>query len=226
MAATHRPSTGQGIGVNESGPITVFQREVAHLFFSMPESSSFLLAGGLALLAQGMSTRPTEDFDAFTSISGDVATASAAFQNAAQLRGWSIETLRASESFVRLRVQGDGELLLDIALDSPPGLPSMMSILGPTYAPDELAARKLLALFGRALPRDFVDVYRVTRDRSESELLDLARSIDPGLDETQLVIAIAQLSRYSDSQLDIEPEFLNGLRAYFIDWTTRLSERG
>jgi hypothetical protein len=88
-----------------------------------------------------------------------------------------------------------------------------------------LAARKLLALFGRALPRDFVDVYRVTSSRSESELFELARSIDPGLEEGRLVLAMGQLARYSDSQLDIEPEEIDAMRAYFDEWTRRLAER-
>jgi hypothetical protein len=133
--------------------------------------------------------------------------------------------MRASETFVRLQVEGSEQILVDLALDSPPGLPSMMSILGPTYAPDELAARKLLALFGRALPRDFVDVYRVNKSRSKSDLLELARSIDPGLEEGQLALAMGQLARYSDSQLDIEPEEIDAMRAYFDEWTRRLAER-
>lgn len=211
--------------MSESAPITAFQVEVANVFFALPEASSFLLAGGLALLAQGMSVRPTEDMDAFTSNPDDVQRASEAFQAAACSRGWGVEVMRASETFVRLQVEGSEQILVDLALDSPPGLPSMMSILGPTYAPDELAARKLLALFGRALPRDFVDVYRVTRSRSESELLELARSIDPGLEEGQLVLAMGQLARYSDSQLDIGPEEIDAMRAYFDEWTRRLAER-
>lgn len=37
----------------EGGPgLAAFQAEVAHLFFALPESSGFLLAGGAALLAQ------------------------------------------------------------------------------------------------------------------------------------------------------------------------------
>jgi hypothetical protein len=211
--------------MSEPGPITEFQAEVAHLFFALPEASSFLLAGGLALLAQGMSARPTEDMDAFTSNPADVHRASEAFQSAAHALGWGVEILRASDTFVRLRVEGSEQLLVDIALDSPPGMPSMMSVLGPTFAPDELAARKLLALFGRALPRDFVDVYRVTRSRSESELLEHARSIDPGLEEGQLVLAMGQLARYSNSQLDMEPEAIDAMRAYFDEWTRRLAER-
>ena len=45
---------------------TAFQIEVARLFFSLPTSGSFLLAGGAALLAQGLTSRPTQDLDLFT----------------------------------------------------------------------------------------------------------------------------------------------------------------
>jgi hypothetical protein len=41
--------------------LTEFQAEVARLFFSLPESAGFSLAGAGALLAQGLTCRPTED---------------------------------------------------------------------------------------------------------------------------------------------------------------------
>jgi hypothetical protein len=40
--------------------LTDFQLEVTRLFFSLPASKGFLLAGGAALLAQHLTTRPTE----------------------------------------------------------------------------------------------------------------------------------------------------------------------
>ena len=46
--------------------LTDFQLEVTGLFFSLPASKGFLLAGGAALLAQHLTTRPTEDLDFFT----------------------------------------------------------------------------------------------------------------------------------------------------------------
>jgi hypothetical protein len=52
---------------DEQGSVlTAFQIEVAQLFFSLPASESFLLAGGGALLAQGLTARPTQDLDFFT----------------------------------------------------------------------------------------------------------------------------------------------------------------
>jgi hypothetical protein len=46
--------------------LAAFQAEVARLFFGLPESGGFLLAGGAALLAQHLTARPTEDLDFFT----------------------------------------------------------------------------------------------------------------------------------------------------------------
>lgn len=46
--------------------LTAFQVTVATLFFSLPESNGFLFAGGAALAAQKLTSRPTEDLDLFT----------------------------------------------------------------------------------------------------------------------------------------------------------------
>lgn len=57
--------------------LSEFQIEPANLFFSLPESAGFLLAGGGALIAQGIVPRPTEDLDFFTARQvGDVEAAS------------------------------------------------------------------------------------------------------------------------------------------------------
>jgi len=111
-------------------------------------------------------------------------------------------------------------LLVDLALDSPPGLPASISVLGPTFDPDELAARKLLALFDRAMPRDFVDVYAVTRTRSPHDVLALARELDPGLDTVVLLVAMRRLNAYRDEDVPIDAghaaamrEFLEGVAA-------------
>lgn len=128
------------------GSITAFQADVARLFFALPEAGSFLLAGGLALVAHGLPDRPTEDLDAFTSKAGDVSKAAGAFVRAAVEKLWTVDMVQESETFVRLSVAGEAALIVDIIPESPPDLPPTMSILGPTFAPKELAARKSLAL--------------------------------------------------------------------------------
>ncbi len=55
---------------------------MARVFFALPEAGSFLLAGGLALAAHGLTECPTEDLDVFTAEAGDVAVAVEAFTRA------------------------------------------------------------------------------------------------------------------------------------------------
>jgi Nucleotidyl transferase AbiEii toxin, Type IV TA system len=63
---------------------SAFQLEVARLFFALPASRGFLLAGGAALLAQHLTRRPTEDLDFFTAPErGHVPTACDALEEAA-----------------------------------------------------------------------------------------------------------------------------------------------
>jgi hypothetical protein len=45
---------------------TAGQIEVANAFFDLVESQGFVVAGGAALVALGLSTRPTQDLDVFT----------------------------------------------------------------------------------------------------------------------------------------------------------------
>lgn len=48
-------------------PLTALQIEASRLFFTLPESAGFAVAGGAALLAQGLIHRPTVDVDLPTS---------------------------------------------------------------------------------------------------------------------------------------------------------------
>ena len=62
--------------------------EIAKVFFDLPESVGFLLAGGGALIAQGLIERDTDGLDFFASrSSGNVDTASVALATAADSAG-------------------------------------------------------------------------------------------------------------------------------------------
>jgi hypothetical protein len=203
--------------------LTAFQIEVAQLFFSLPASGGFLLAGGGALLAQGLTTRPTQDLDFFTQPdAGDVGLARDQFLAAASERGWDIDRVQDGDTFCRLLVHGPEDLLVDLALDSAPGRPASASIAGPTFAPDELAGRKVIALFDRAAARDFVDVYALSRRFTKTALLDLAREVDSGFDVHVFVDMLRHLARYGDVDLALGDVDIVALRAFFQQWMTEL----
>ena len=153
-----------------SGP-SAFQIEVAQLFFSLPASDGFLIAGGGALLATGLTSRPTRDLDFFGELGlVNVNEALVQFVAAANNRQWVCVVVQADDSFVRLHVKGTDEVLVDIAIDVGARYPSQNSVLGPTFNHEELAGRKMLALFDRAEARDFADVF-VLASRFGKDLL-------------------------------------------------------
>ena len=208
---------GGGVGLTE------FQLDVARLFFGLPASDGFLLAGGAALLAQGLTVRPTQDLDFFTGPgAGDVGLARDQFLAACAERGWHVEVVRDSVTFTRLLVHGGEDLLVDLALDSAAGRPASASIAGPTFAPPELAGRKLVALFDRAAARDFLDVYALSSRFSKPELLDLAGEIDPGFDVDVFVEMLAMLPRYSDVDLALGEVDVVVVRQFFQRWAVEL----
>jgi len=106
--------------------LTDFQLEVTRLFFSLPASKGFLLAGGAALLAQHL-TRPTEDLDFFTAPDrGHVPAARDALEAAARKRGWTVERIHDSDTFCRLVIRSDtAEIATDLAVDTPPDFPCL-----------------------------------------------------------------------------------------------------
>ena len=203
--------------------LTAFQIEVAQLFFSLPASGGFLLAGGGALLAHGLTARPTQDLDFFTQPdAGDVGLARDQFLATASERGWDVDRVQDGGTFCRLLVHGPEDLLVDLALDSAPGRPASASIAGPTFAPDELAGRKVIALFDRAAARDFVDVYALSRRFTKTALLELAREVDGGFDVRVFVDMLRHLARYSDVDLALGDVDIVALRAFFQQWITEL----
>lgn len=170
-----------------------------------------------------MTSRPTQDLDFFTQPdASDVSPAKDQFLAAASERGWDVELVQEAGTFCRLLVHGPEDLLVDLALDSAPGRPASASIVGPTFAPDEIAGRKVIALFDRAAARDFVDVYALARRFTTTELLDLAREVDGGFDVAVFVDMLSYLARYSEVDLALGDVDIAAPRAFFQHWITEL----
>lgn len=210
------------VGPSPAG-LTPFQLTVAELFFTLPDSDGFLLAGGAALAAQHLTTRPTQDLDLFTRAGrSTVSAARDAFENAAAKRGWSVRRIRESDTFCRLIVSGDEDLLIDLALDSPPNLPPEDSVAGPTFGLEELAGRKLLALFDRAEARDFADIFVLAQRYDIDLMLERATQLDSGFDKNILATMLGSLQRFEDTEIPIPPHSVAELRRFFQSWRQQL----
>jgi hypothetical protein len=212
-----------------TGGLTPFQMEVAEAFFALPESRGFLLAGGAALLAQGLTGRPTNDLDLFTSRGGpDVPVARDALRDAVTRRGWTVSIVRDHETFCRV-VVGDGagrNVLVDLALDSAPEQPPVETLAGPAFAPQELAARKTAALFDRAEARDFADVFMLASRFGRQDLLRWASELDPGFDVDVFVEMLGTLARFRDEDIPLPAAEVDEVRRFFAEWAAELHAGG
>ena len=196
------------------------------MFFSLPASDGFLLAGGGALLASGLTSRPTQDLDFFGEKGRvNVGEMSEQFLKAVEVRGWECDVLQSDAFFVRLQVKGTGEVLVDIAIDVAAQYPSQFSILGPTFNHEELAGRKLLALFDRAEARDFADVFVLAQRLSKELLIVRASEIEISLEFDVLAQMMRSIVRFSDSDLPIDESLLKDLRFFFEEWANELDPR-
>lgn len=223
MGEAREPGDHRGSVSPDPAPLTAFQVSVASLFFSLPASEGFLLAGGAALAAQHLTSRPTHDLDLFTRAGANsVPEARDAFEAAALDRGWTVERLRDAETFCRLVVHGDDDLLVDLALDSPPTMPPSASFAGPTFGLEELAGRKVIALFDRAEARDFADVFALAQRFPKDLLIRRAAEVDTGFDLAVLATMMSFLSRFRDEEIPVDAERVDEVRSFFGRWQEEL----
>lgn len=91
----------------------------------------------------------------------------------------------------------------------------------PTLAPQDLAARRVLAILDRAEGRDFTDLWTLAREHGKAETIAWARQLDDGVTASQIAAAFDQLARLRDDELPCDsPE-----RPIAREWFTRWSEQ-
>lgn len=94
---------------------------------------------------------------------------------------------------------------------------------GPTIAPPELAARKLLALYDRAEARDFADAYTLMQHFDRDETLAMTKRIDLGFDTAVFAQMLQTLQRFSDDRIPLPTADIPRLRDYFHTWAIELA---
>lgn len=141
--------------------------------------------------------------------------------------------IMSAETFARLTVTdtADGteekvELSVDCRAHDPVHLDT-----GPVLHADDAVANKICALFGRALPRDFLDVDAAITSRryTREQLLELAADADHGFDRLLFVDALGALTQITDAavaEYRAEPGMLTDMRHRFATWRQELPGAG
>lgn len=103
--------------------------------------------------------------------------------------------------------------------------PTVETRVGPALSSKELGADKVLALFGRAEARDFVDVYHLAAIHGIEAMLGWAAQKDTGFDPYYFAVAMDQLDRHGREEFAVDDATMAALRDFFAQLRADLIER-
>jgi len=215
------------------GLLTPIQTTCLAAFAALPDQAHFYLTGGTALAEFYLGHRLSFDLDLFTSEDELVLPTSYQFEAMAPRYGLDVAVIRRFSTFVELLVRQDQEQVrVDLALDSPFRFePPIGTDLGVTVnGYQDLMADKLLAYYGRAEPRDAVDLYFILRQEPSDALLHLASRKDPGFDLYWFAVALNRVATFPD-ELERWPVKMvtlfdpEELKRQFQDWALTLMSK-
>ena len=190
----------------------------------MEEAEGFALAGGAALIARGEVHRRTRDLDFFGLTPAAVDRLVPAVDRALRAAGLVVHHVQENPGFARLLVESaDDRTELDLAADARlfPAEPAQPA---PMLTGEELAVDKVLALFGRAEARDFVDLMAVEPRYGLDRLCRLAAEKDRGFTPRMFAEMLAGFRRLRREEFELDDARFEQLGRDVQRWRERAIE--
>lgn len=219
-----------------AGILTLLQKEILKNFCSIDETRNFYLTGGTALAEFYLQHRLSEDIDVFTSEEELILYVVDRFIKKLKETGFDVDISRRFKTFCEIFVNKEEQTnKIHIACDSQFKFeqPKETELGIKVDGLIDIATNKLLALFGRADPKDFIDIYFLVKEKELllQELIEKAKKKDPGLDEYFLSIAFEQVKKIPDEieKLPVtmlKPANMTELKKFFIDNAIQLVDNG
>jgi hypothetical protein len=222
------PETIKGFGI-----LTPLQKEFIEILRSLPDKDQFYLAGGTALAEYYFGHRLSFDLDFFTGIENLVLPTSYQIERACQEKQLSLSVVRRFSTFVEFLADKEHEKLkIDLALDSPYRFEQPVLSREGIFINDytDLCIDKLLAYFGRAEPRDAVDLYFILQKEMPERLLEQAAQKDPGFDSYFFAVALNRCESFPDEMERwpvkmLQPFEPRALKKSFLAWAVKLMDK-
>lgn len=215
--------------------LTPQQEEILKIFAKTDDSEQFYLAGGTALSAFYLEHRLSEDLDLFTPHEELVATVGDLLRENLEKNGLQGKTLRKFKSFYELIAsKGNESTLIHIAFDAPfrfePLTRKEFGVQIDTLI--DIATSKLLALWGRFEPKDFVDIYFLAKEKySLEEIIAKAKQKDEGLEEYFLALSLHKAKDLPDDLTALPVKMIKELdikkmKEFFVEKAVSLLAQG
>jgi Nucleotidyl transferase AbiEii toxin, Type IV TA system len=214
-------------------PISGLHREVAVIALRAAAAHGFALGGGNALIAHGITERPTQDVDVFSDERGGVEAVADAVETA--LRDAGFETERRDKTAGLADIfSGMGEGLAEWIVSAPGGEQMLLQMayfdrarrpvimdIGPVLDLEDVVGGKVCALASRAEPRDYLDTAAAMERYGIEQMIGFARRLDPGLTDRDFGDAGRRLDQWGDgvfASFGLGPQDIAELRKRFTAW--------
>ena len=199
------------------------------------DSKEFYLTGGTALSLFYLKHRRSNDLDFFTNNPELILPFSYNLEEDLKKSGCQTQRQRGLHSFVEIIVKKDGEsTIIHLAQDTPFRLEAVKQF--PEYPKlnvdslVDVATNKLLALFGRATLRDFIDIYFLINRKhfSVEELVLNSKKKDPGFDLYWLGVALERINTFNDGSAEmlllLEKVDYSQMLSFFNQWREKITK--
>jgi predicted nucleotidyltransferase component of viral defense system len=190
--------------LKSKGIINDSLREILIIFSQIRDSKMFYLTGGTALAEFYLGHRKSFDLDIFTTEKGLIIPFSYAFEQELK-KIFLVKAVRRYETFVEFEVSAKGDstkvqLAYDLPFRFENPVDSDIGVKVNDYT--DLIVDKLLAFFGRAEPRNAIDLFFILKTEDFWKLIELAKQKDPGFDLYWLAIALHKIKNFPDDLKD------------------------
>jgi len=210
--------------------LTALQKKTLKIFSRVNKHGDFYFTGGTALAVCYLRHRESDDLDFFTSEPTSLNPTARDFEKTLRSAGLNVQIERRQATFVRFLIEQ--ELKVDMALDvpfrlKPPVQSNIEGIKVPVDDLEDIAANKMLALFGRAEPRDFIDVYFLAKEYFDfMEMVQMAAKKDTGFDLYWLAAAMQEAEKISLLPVKMHKPFdLSDMKNFFKEQRLKLLRR-
>ena len=203
------------------------EKDVLEAFFSLDESAAFVLTGGAALAEYHLHHRLSHDLDLFTLNEDAFTSVSQRILELAEKVNARVTPIRSLATLNQVIIEREGiEVKVDLVRDAGPmfGQPLQVGSIR-VDSLENIGANKILALFGRAAARDYIDLYLILNEGGFTfeQLLILAKEKDLGLQEFYLAGWIKQQTPKLQTPPDILREMdLEEIKRFFLALADKL----
>jgi len=187
----------------------------------LAEAEGLALAGGGALIVRGDVDRGTRDLDFFGLTPESVNGLAPAVELALTAAKIEVTTLQSNQGFVRLvACEGSERCEIDLAADARL-FPIDTGQRVPTLTGEELGVDKVLAIFGRAEARDFIDFAAVEPKCGFERLCEQAAEKDRGFSARVFGEMLHKFDHLGRRESEIDDEGFNRLGQAVESWRER-----